>query len=373
MKPTIRITTSKDKISKSFFGGSPKLSPDFEWPIWDATPLYLDEIKYAEKTGRECGTENYWNGEIEKIKIKLQEPLIPLVFLGQIYLDEIPRYGGFPDLPTTGTLCFFWDELNDPAGWRASSKGSCRVIYSEDISNPVTIPFPEDKAAKIKEEAIMSFPKEMEELNEMFNAAIRMSLADDQTAKFREDSWNSFLEETTENYKDKVGNVGYSPCYLSFEAGWISSRYLDAMLERYDDEDDDDIEDVMPSSFLEEHLEEIPHNFPVRDESSIVTECSGGEAIHLLFGSPMVIQNPMEEECQLSFHGFDATDYDLGSDPEVAFLKDGVEDWQLLLQLDSDDNLDWMWGDLGRLYFWIRKQDLEKHDFSNVWCEKQCS
>ncbi|MEM9093270.1 MAG: DUF1963 domain-containing protein [Cyanobacteria bacterium P01_F01_bin.53] len=35
--------------------------------------------------------------------------------------------------------------------------------------------------------------------------------------------------------------------------------------------------------------------------------------------------------------------------------------------------MNWEWGDSGRLYFWIRKQDLVKRDFSNIWCEMQCS
>jgi uncharacterized protein YwqG len=32
-----------------------------------------------------------------------------------------------------------------------------------------------------------------------------------------------------------------------------------------------------------------------------------------------------------------------------------------------------MWGDLGRLYYWIRLQDLARADFSGVWMVLQCS
>ncbi|HIK14503.1 MAG TPA: DUF1963 domain-containing protein [Leptolyngbyaceae cyanobacterium M33_DOE_097] len=323
MKPTIRIKTIKDKnSSQSFFGGLPKLPRDFEWPFWDATSLYLDEIKYAEKIGRECGTEAYWGREIEKIKIKLQEPLVPLVFLGQIYLEEVPRYGGFPNLPSSGILCFFWDLVNWPAGWRASSKGSCRVIYLEDISNLQPLSFPEEMADKFR----------------------------------------------------NMVDINYSiSCCLSFEPGWVSSRYLETRLEI--EEGADDSEYLMPSPFLEEHLEDTPNDFPERNELTVLVKdhSSQGEPVHLLFGSPMEIQNPMEEMCQLCFHGFDHLQCDIDADPEVAFLRDGVQDWQLLLQLDCDKHLDWEWGDAGMLYFWIRKQDLEKQDFSNVWCEMQCS
>lgn len=323
MKPTIRIKTAQDKkISKSFFGGLPKLPSNFKWPFWDATPLYSDEMKYAEKTGRECGTEGYWNREIEKIKISLREPSVPLAFLGQIYLEEVPRYGGFPNLPSSGILCFFWDLVNCPAGWRASSKGSCQVIYLEDTSNLELLTFPAGIADK---------------------------------------------------FRDMLDIDHSVSCCLSFEPGWVSSRFLEAMLEI--EEDADESEYLMPSSFLEEYLDHTPNQFPERNESTVLVKdhSSHGEPMHLLFGSPMEIQNPMEELCQLCFHGFDALDHDMNSHPEVALLREGIKDWQLLLQLDYDNNLGWEWGDSGMLYFWIRKQDLEKQDFSNVWCEMQCS
>jgi Domain of unknown function (DUF1963) len=199
MKPTIRIKTTKDKAtSKSFFGGLPKLPSNFEWPFWDLTPFYNDEIKYAEKTGRECGTEEYWGREIEKIKISLQNPLAPLMFLGQIDLEEVPHYGGFPNLPSSGILCFFWDFVNCPTGGRASSKGSCRFIYLENTSDLEVLSFPEGMADSLRE--IVDIDHDIS-------------------------------------------------CCLSFEPGWTSSRFLETMLEI--EEDADASEYLMPSSFLE--------------------------------------------------------------------------------------------------------------------------
>ncbi|MEZ6234382.1 MAG: YwqG family protein [Phycisphaerales bacterium] len=49
----------------------------------------------------------------------------------------------------------------------------------------------------------------------------------------------------------------------------------------------------------------------------------------------------------------------------------GVADasnWIPLLQLDTDDRPGWMWGDMGMIYFMIRRQDLSRADFSNVQC-----
>lgn len=42
------------------------------------------------------------------------------------------------------------------------------------------------------------------------------------------------------------------------------------------------------------------------------------------------------------------------------------ENWYLLLQLDSDSRIDFNWMDGGRLYFFLKKEDLLKQDFSNI-------
>jgi uncharacterized protein YwqG len=322
MKPAIEITTHKDtSLSKSFFGGLPELPINFDWPVWDSTPYYLDEIKYAENNYREYGTD-LWKKRVEENQQKLIDPIVPLIFLGQIFLEEVPHYGNFPNLPSSGILYFFWDCLRYPPGWRSSSKGSCQVVYIKDISELETLSFPWD--------AIKKFRSETE------------------------------IQTNTPR------------CSLTFEPSWSLSNYLETILEEMGD---DNQGDSIIDSYTQESLEEIPYGFPEIDESTVLIKdhSSNGKPMHLMFGSPMEMQNPMEEMCQLSFHGFDALEYDVDCDSEVAHLKEGVKDWQLLLQLDSDDNLDLMWGDSGMLYFWIRKQDLERHDFSNVWCEMQCA
>ncbi len=50
----------------------------------------------------------------------------------------------------------------------------------------------------------------------------------------------------------------------------------------------------------------------------------------------------------------------------------GVDDWRLLFQVDSDGNMNIDWGDVGVVYFWIRKQDLANRNFDNVWTIMQC-
>lgn len=97
------------------------------------------------------------------------------------------------------------------------------------------------------------------------------------------------------------------------------------------------------------------------------------EPVHRCGGHPQEIQGDMRLECQLVTNGLycgDATGY---QDPRRASLEPGASDWQLLLQIDSDEErIGWMWGDVGRVYFWIRRQDLASADFEGAWAVLQC-
>lgn len=95
--------------------------------------------------------------------------------------------------------------------------------------------------------------------------------------------------------------------------------------------------------------------------------------LHHLLGYPFVVQNPMEMECQLVSHGIYCGRELSAEDKEIArTLEEGAKDWTLLLQLDSDDDAEWMWRDVGILYFWIRRRDLEAGEFGEVWVVLQC-
>lgn len=48
-----------------------------------------------------------------------------------------------------------------------------------------------------------------------------------------------------------------------------------------------------------------------------------------------------------------------------------TQKWILLFQLDSDDELNTLWGDVGTLFFMIRKSDLARADFDKTWMELQ--
>jgi uncharacterized protein YwqG len=80
----------------------------------------------------------------------------------------------------------------------------------------------------------------------------------------------------------------------------------------------------------------------------------------------------MQLEAQLVTNGLYCGNASGYEDPRRASLEEHADDWILLLQLDSDDVGNFMWGDSGMLYYWIRKQDLCELRFDRVWMALQC-
>lgn len=90
-------------------------------------------------------------------------------------------------------------------------------------------------------------------------------------------------------------------------------------------------------------------------------------------GYPVPIQgDEMELESQLASNGVDCGGVERIDQELVRKLRPGADDWRLLLQFPSDDDLGVMWGDVGNLYFWVREQDARQGDFSRTWLVLQC-
>jgi uncharacterized protein YwqG len=83
---------------------------------------------------------------------------------------------------------------------------------------------------------------------------------------------------------------------------------------------------------------------------------------HQLLGFPDAIQDDMRLESQLASHGVADSD-----SPEAAELTKGAMDWQLLLQIDSDDRLGMRWGDNGLIYYWLTSTDMQSCHFDAAW------
>ena len=92
-----------------------------------------------------------------------------------------------------------------------------------------------------------------------------------------------------------------------------------------------------------------------------------------MLGPAQNIQGEMELECQLASHGIYCGNSDGFESERAQRLREGAPDWRLLLQIDTDeDGPGWMWGDVGRIYFWIKQQDLRSLRFDDVWLILQC-
>lgn len=95
-----------------------------------------------------------------------------------------------------------------------------------------------------------------------------------------------------------------------------------------------------------------------------------------LLGWPDLIQGNACFDCEMAARGF----Y-LGGDRDVPppqvrqeVWESAVESWQLLFQLDTveRDDFQLMFGDCGRVYFYVRKDDLRAGQFDRVWLVLQC-
>lgn len=98
---------------------------------------------------------------------------------------------------------------------------------------------------------------------------------------------------------------------------------------------------------------------------------------HKLLGYADLIQSEMLTECERTARGLycgDAKSYANTPDAVKADIASSAKDWILLFQMASimDGDFELMIGDLGNLYFYIRREDLKARDFGKVWLVAQC-
>jgi len=95
-----------------------------------------------------------------------------------------------------------------------------------------------------------------------------------------------------------------------------------------------------------------------------------GGIINKSLGNADNLQDDMEPVCEIvNLPEFDGKFARYDSEELDAVAR---ENWTLLLQVDSNEEDAYMnWNDAGRLYFWIRNDDLAKGNFDNCWCVHQ--
>lgn len=97
----------------------------------------------------------------------------------------------------------------------------------------------------------------------------------------------------------------------------------------------------------------------------------GVSEAHQLLGHADFIQHPIEDETVQAIAGVRR---------ERSFDRDRWEqarpqsaEWRLLLQIASDRDLGYVWGDVGILYFAIRRDAVDRPDPDSTWYVFQCS
>jgi uncharacterized protein YwqG len=123
---------------------------------------------------------------------------------------------------------------------------------------------------------------------------------------------------------------------------------------------------------LPSYTHEVYDKFSEAENDLIWENVDPVENRNQLLGHSDNIQGEMELECELVTNGLYCGDPSGYHHPKARKLAPNAKNWRLLLQIDSNDENEMMWGDAGRLYFWIRKEDLENRCFDRTWCILQC-
>ena len=98
---------------------------------------------------------------------------------------------------------------------------------------------------------------------------------------------------------------------------------------------------------------------------------------HKVLGYADVMQDEMLSECERVTRGLycgDPESYQNTPDEVEADINNKSKEWTLLLQLQTitKDNFMWMYGDCGMLYYYVKKEDMAKHQLDNGWFCVQC-
>ena len=88
---------------------------------------------------------------------------------------------------------------------------------------------------------------------------------------------------------------------------------------------------------------------------------------HHLLGYPSILQGDMELQCEMASNGYACGEPEAFDSPKAAEFEITAGEWTLLAQFDSDPELGWNWQDGGRLFFWIKVDDLTNERFENTW------
>lgn len=149
-------------------------------------------------------------------------------------------------------------------------------------------------------------------------------------------------------------NVQFSACRLSFSSEVTWPSWQSPLLEDLG----------MSKDEIDLYGEIVTEEFPETAEVEL--------ELSRMLGHADEVQSDMLEECQLVSNGLNMGGSVVNDPEKVESLKPYAKQWRLLLQVGSTDDAGMMWGDSGRIYYWIKEGDLKARDFSNTWVMLQC-
>jgi len=234
----------------------------------------------------------------------------PLAFMAQINLAEAAALDKDGLLPKRGLLSFFYEMETEKWGFDPEDKGCAKVCYFADTANLSRRDFPEDLDADFR---WPEFAVSMRALTDLpdYDDFVCAPAAQDIPAKFPEDAG----KYDWDIYEELRAAYGCQPP----EDGWSETTKL--------------------------------------------------------LGYPNIIQNSMPYQCEKVSRGiYDGEPQEL-DEALKADIMAASGDWLLLFQMGTvqDGDFELMFGDVGHIYYWIRKQDLAAGNFDNVWLILQCS
>lgn len=243
----------------------------------------------------------------------------PLAFLAQFDLAQCRVESKEWPLPAEGLLSFFYDAEDQPWGISAKDFGAWRVLYIPPGTPLAATPYPKNLDDDARFEAVVLKPHPVHSLPSRCTIVERELTA----LEAIDDSLEEAYDELAEELESAPGLTLSSPQL----GGWPR-----------------EIQNEMSGSFARL----VPDKSPA------------GE----------LRPNPFKPGEMMMIKGPDAAD----APPALRALLRDTTDWTLLLQLpsDEDDGPGWMWGDVGRLYYWTPLQALQAKRFEDCWLELQC-
>lgn len=130
---------------------------------------------------------------------------------------------------------------------------------------------------------------------------------------------------------------------------------------------------IEPEFSLPSYEHQIYQGFSDKELEIFWKEIYIDDNINKILGYADEIQNSMELECELVTNGIYCGDVLEYNDPKIKKFELNAKEWLLLLQIDSNEENGMMWGDCGRIYFWIKRCDLLEKKFDKSWLCLQCS